>query len=597
MIAGDVPADRIERRDERLDKVTVLDADDRDRPSFPARLVPGGGRALPDLVVAAGAYGLLAFLFLGLRLLIDPGSQFLGSGSDPKAFIWCFGWWPHAILNGQNPFVTHAIWAPSGVNLVWTASVPGLALLFSPVTLLAGPVVAYNLAGVLLPAFAAWTGFVLCRYLTHAFWPAFVGGYLFGFSSYMLGQEEGHPHVTGVFVIPLVALVAIRYVREELDGRGTAMRLGPLLGFEFLVSTEVTFTLALALATGLILGCALVPERRRRIAKLVFPLTAAYVFAAVLTAPFVYYAIRGFKSGTLDEPWLYVTDLLNFVVPTKLSLTSLGWAHSIYDRFPGNDAERGAYLGLPALLIVALSVRTRLRTPSGRFLLAAFVVAVVASLGPRLTIDGRQTVALPWSWVAHSPLFDSVLTERLALYVSLVTAVIVALWTAARPPGLGRWLLPALALVAVAPNPAAGVWATAYGVPTFFTDSAYRSCLDPDETILPLPGVSNNESLLWQAEAGYRFRIAAGGMVAAVVPSAFGADQNDFVTDEIPPQLSSSDAPMVQSFIEAHDVSTVVVEETMAPFWEPALDRIATPRKLGGVLVYEVSPTPPSCTP
>ena len=55
--------------------------------------------------------------------------------------------------------------------------------------------------------------------------------------------------------------------------------------------------------------------------------------------------------------------------------------------------------------------------------------------------------------VANWPLFDNVLTERLALYVSLATAVIVALWTAARPPGLGRWLLPALLLIAMAPNP------------------------------------------------------------------------------------------------------------------------------------------------
>ena len=68
------------------------------------------------------------------------GQPVPGLGADPKAFIWCFGWWPYAILHGQNPFVTHAIWAPSGVNLIWTTSVPGLALLFAPLTLIAGPV-------------------------------------------------------------------------------------------------------------------------------------------------------------------------------------------------------------------------------------------------------------------------------------------------------------------------------------------------------------------------------------------------------------------------------------------------------------------------
>ena len=543
-------------------------------------------------MLAFGAYALLAFLYLGLRLLVGGGSQFLGSGSDPKAFIWSFGWWPHAILHGLNPFVTRAIWAPSGLNLTWTTSVPGLALLFAPVTLLAGPVVAYNVSGVMLPALAAWTGFLFCRYLTHAFWPSFVGGYVFGFSSYLLGEEAGHPHMSAVFVLPLVALVATRYVREEIDGRAAALRLAPLLGFEFLVSTEVSFTLALALATGIALGCVFISGRRRRIALFTAPLAAGYAFAAVLTAPFVYYAIAGFKSVTLSEPWLYTTDLLNFIVPTRISLASLGWAHSISAVFPGNDAERGAYLGIPALLIVVLFARTRLRTPSGRFLVAAFAVAVVACLGPRLTIDGHQSITLPWSVVAHRPLFDNVLTERLTLYVSLVTAVIVALWTAARPPGPGRWPLPALLLVAIAPNPMADVWATRYTVPAFFTDSAYSSCLDPDETILPLPGITSNEALLWQVEAGYRFRMTAGGTVAPVVPQAFA--QYGFATQDW--QLTApGDVPEMKAFIRAHAVTTAVADETMAFLWAPALNGIVTPKVLGGVLVWQVSGAPPSC--
>ena len=102
---------------------------------------PGSGadrRRWTGLAVFGG-YALVAFLYLGVRLLVDPGSQYEGVGSDPLAFIWCFGWWPYAILHGQNPFIAHAIWAPSGANLTWTTSVPGLALLFAPLTLVAGP--------------------------------------------------------------------------------------------------------------------------------------------------------------------------------------------------------------------------------------------------------------------------------------------------------------------------------------------------------------------------------------------------------------------------------------------------------------------------
>ena len=37
-------------------------------------------------------------------------------------------------------------------------------------------------------------------------WASVIGGYVFGFSSYMIGhQAAGHLNLTGVFLIPLVA--------------------------------------------------------------------------------------------------------------------------------------------------------------------------------------------------------------------------------------------------------------------------------------------------------------------------------------------------------------------------------------------------------
>ncbi len=538
-------------------------------------------------------YGLLAFVFFGLRLLLEPGRSFLGFGTDPKIFIWCFGWWPHAILHGENPFVSHAIWAPTGVNLIWTASIPGLALLFAPLTMLVGPVSSYNIAAVLLPALAAWTAFLLCRYLTRSLWPSLVGGYLFGFSSYMLGQEEGHPHVSAVFLLPLVALVIVRFVVGELSGRGLVLRLGPLIGVEFLISTELVFTLALAIATAVALGVMLLPGRRRRLIELIPPLIGASLVAALLTAPFVYYAITGFQSGAFHPPADYVTDLLNFVVPTKLALASLGWATSLARRFPGNNAERGGYLGVPLLAIVVLYARARAATPSGFFLIAAFALASVASLGAKLSVAGRRSFPLPWALVGRWPLFDNVLPERLAVYVSLVTAVIAALWIAARPPGPLRWLLPGLAILAIVPNPAAGAWDTHFTVPAFFTANAYRACLRPNENILPLPVSAESESMLWQAVSGYRFRMA-GGYIAPSPPESVVASPGVarlIKGDALPPNPAGT----LAAYIKANDVTAVVVDARDAKRWEGALDRIAKPQTLGGVLLYELTARVPRC--
>ena len=161
------------------------------------------------------------------------------------------------MLHGHNPFVTHVLWAPHGSNLAWTTSIPGLALLLAPVTLAAGAVAAYNTAAILLPALAAWTAFLLCRHLTRSFWASLAGGYLFGFSSYLLAQELGHLHMTSVFLVPLAALVAAALPRGRARRRAASSSgSGRCSRCSSLFSTEVFFTLTLCLAAG--------PAARRR---------------------------------------------------------------------------------------------------------------------------------------------------------------------------------------------------------------------------------------------------------------------------------------------------------------------------------------------
>ena len=172
-------------------------------------------------LLALASYLVLAFVFLGAPIAAYPERRLVGQRIDVQIFVWSLGWWPHAILHGENPFVTHAIWAANGVNLTWTTSIPGLALLAAPITFLAGPILAYNVLAVAMPALAAWTAFLLCRRLTRSFWPSLAGGYLFGFSPYLFGQSEGHMHETSEFLIPLVALVIVRYLDDDLSRRRT----------------------------------------------------------------------------------------------------------------------------------------------------------------------------------------------------------------------------------------------------------------------------------------------------------------------------------------------------------------------------------------
>src|SRR5437879_1265113 len=168
-----------------------------------------GPSARSQAVMALLVYSALSVVFFGLPVLRDPAHVYIGRG-DATLIVWFLAWWPYALSHGLNPLVTHLVWAPAGVNLGWTTSVPGASLLAAPVTLALGPVVAYNLLCLLAPPLAAWTAFLLCRYITRRFWAALAGGYVFGFSTYVLGHLPGHLNLTLIFLIPLCVLLILR---------------------------------------------------------------------------------------------------------------------------------------------------------------------------------------------------------------------------------------------------------------------------------------------------------------------------------------------------------------------------------------------------
>ncbi len=460
------------------------------------------------------AYAALSAAYFGWRLLPHPGRLVVGQSGDYAIFVWSFAWWPHAIGTWTNPFVPHVVYAPTGINLTWTASSPGLALLFSPVTVLFGPTVAYNAAALLLPALAAWTAYLLCGRLTGSLWASLVGGYLFGFSSPMLGQLlAGHLHVTGVFLVPLVALVLVRHVDGELGARGLVWRLATLLAAQLWIATELAFATTLMLVLSLALAFWLVREARPRLRGAVRPLVGAYVLAGVLAAPFLGYALIGFHVGRIInvQGGSGGADLVNLVVPTKT--TGLGGSSltSISSRFGSTTAS--LYLGLPVLLIAALLARRARRSAGVRFLLAALLASTVIALGPFLYVAGRKVLPLPWDLATHVPVLHNALPFHLAAYVTLAAAVIVAVWTATTP---GRvytrpYLLPVLAVAALVP----AVWRTSYpsfrpshpARLAFFTHGLYKSCIPRGATVAIF-----GHSLLWQAETDFWYSVAAGGL-------------------------------------------------------------------------------------
>jgi len=180
---------------------------------------------------------------------------------------------------------------------------------------------------------------LLLRHLTRRVWSSLVGGYLFGFSSYMLGQELGHLHATSVFLVPLVALVVLRYVDGAWIARGSSSRPTVTRAPALFPTSRLHYDApaACSIAVGIVVARA--PAATRTLTP---RLRCAMRWRRSSRTVCLLPPHRLPEVG--DPPAAdFVTDLLNFVIPTKLALSGHGWAQPDFESFPGNDSERGAY--------------------------------------------------------------------------------------------------------------------------------------------------------------------------------------------------------------------------------------------------------------
>jgi hypothetical protein len=553
-----------------------------------------GGRIGAALDRVGEHHAVVALLLYAVAALVDQfhalahlGSSCACLGDDPTQFMWSMVWWPHAIGSGLNPFVTHLIWVPHAINLAANTTIPGPALLATPLTLLAGPIVSYNVLSALAPITGAWIAYRLCLYITRNPAASILGGYLYGFSTYALAELEGHMQLVFTFGPPAVALLSLKRLNHQMSARRYLVLTAAVLIAQLSCGTEVTFTMtvmgAVALAAGLIFSEA---EMRRRLIGLLAPLAGAFVVVAVVASPFLYYALTG-PAVAKDRGLAFSSDALSYFIPTEIFRVGGHRFAGVSSRFAAGYIEDGTYLGLPLILMVAAYGVQRWRTRAGRILLSVLAVAVLWSLGTHLYISGYTTVPLPWNLIARRPVLNEILPSRIGLYLFLVCAVIVAMWVAT--PGSSRprrWSLALLAVAFLIPN--TSFFNQALDVPKFFASHMYRRYLRPNEIVLPLPYGPNGAELLWQAQAKMYFRLASG---IFYVPVDYG--HQPFVQQAIgpgpsPPPSTASEGSL-RSFLLRYHVSSIVVDAAQPGGWPTVIDRLGlSSARVGGVLLYHV---------
>ena len=218
-----------------------------------------------------------------------------------------------------------------------------------------GPIVSYNLVCLFSPALAGWSAFILCRHVAGRQWPALFGGLFFAFSPYVLSRMLGNVDLTLMWPIPLSTYAALRRIDGSLGVRGFAAALAILIAAQFLLFAEIVAGATLFGAFALVLAApAMGPPERRRLFLAAALAAAAYVPAAILVAPYLYYMfVQPTAPGQIFTPWHFAIDFANLMVPTGVN--QLGFAPffaPIACRFRAELSESGACRALPTIAIM-----------------------------------------------------------------------------------------------------------------------------------------------------------------------------------------------------------------------------------------------------
>jgi hypothetical protein len=380
------------------------------------------------VIVCIAAYAGLALLEFGHLSSLGPAHMAGLRSADQITQVWWIEWANYALIHGHNPLFTDWQNYPVGFNAGVNGSMLALGSLVSPITLLFGPVVSWNLLERAAPLVSAFSMCMVLRRWT-GWWPAaFVGGLLYGFSSYVI-SSAGHLFLAFVPLPPLFFLLLHEaLVRQRWRPKRTGALLGLVCAAQYFIFAEIFASMVMMGASATVLY---VLANRKHISADKPYLKTTGIYAVLVGAVLLVYPIfvtlfgpehiNGVPNPPADLAALH-GDLLGLLVPGYFQRLAVPGLLSFYLL---NSATM--YLGIP--LVVAIGLIVVLLRRRGIVLLAGAMtlISLILSLGSTLYIGGHDThLPLPFIVLVHLPLTQGFLSTRFSLYTILFGAAIVA---------------------------------------------------------------------------------------------------------------------------------------------------------------------------
>ncbi len=451
---------------------------------------------------------------------------------------WFLAWTPHAILNGINPFFTHALNYPYGANLAANTTMPLLGIFFAPITLLLGPISTFNLLIRLALALSATSMFLVLRRYVRYNAICFIGGLLYGFSPYMVAQSSLHLNLSFVALFPWMLVVLDNLlIQQKHTPRRDGLILGLLATGQYFISSELLADFViLCLVAVMILAIFNPRTAREKFFYSLYGLVWSFVPLILIAGYPIVFSLKGpehvlgsiYSSGYLS---MYHTDLLSLLVPTSHQLLGTNYSKILGNGFvASNYAENGAYIGIPLLAVTAFLVAYLRKNKALRYLGVMTLVAFAISLGPQLYIDNiNKNIWLPFALLEKIHALSLDIPARYTVFVYLCLSILLCIGLAElyerieqylkvrNKPTLtvkleSPFLVLLIAIMALVPLlPALPHKEAKVNIPKYFlTDQVNKIPAGSTVLAYPYPVLNNNFAMLWQIQSGFRFNLLGG---------------------------------------------------------------------------------------
>jgi hypothetical protein len=451
-----------------------------------------------------------AMILVPMLLPLKHDQLLSNSPADGSIFLWSIGWWAHAVDHGQLLPYTHVIFAPGGINLAWTTSIPILGLLSFPITRTFGIFATFNVLSIAAPITAGWATYLLVFRLTAKWIASLAAGFVFALAPLEVTEVAlGHLNLSMIALVPVAAYLVVRQFEASIKPWVFVVTLGVVLALQAGVSTEILVTMTLFGALSMVLAYVSCREDRQAIRECAVLVSLGYGAAALMASPLLIAAVA------LPHP--------DSGLSTGRGASSVaGWAPAA-PAPTSSDSQHAVsvvphavllfMLLLPLVAILANLLWTRRRDRHTWVLVATAVIALFCSAG--VVVVAGIRIPTPWELLSRLPILRYASPQRLSWVAWLLSAVGVGVWLAGQSPRVRRWTL-GVAVVACLGLQVVWLesWTSVIPIPSFVESHRIVSP-GANVAVVAGPGGPGSHQLddlafpsVWQVQSGFRFRLA-----------------------------------------------------------------------------------------